>query len=772
MLSDQYPRMITKYIIFLCTLISILALQELTDDTFTSFFTKSTKFCIMFYSPSCGTCRASLPIFRNAAMKIEAENTTSLQIAQIDVSEFTASGDRFDVWHYPTFIIDGVDLPYHQIYKGSPTSAEELAKWIRQLGSPDYLPPVSALWVLDEDSIDDCVEERICLIQFTDSRCVQCLGRAYQIHELANHIYNELHGEGVKVAQVDLAKYPNLGKKYSVELRGAAVRKVFRNGKMYEYNGPDDWEGAVNFIKARLGSPLKEISTMAEYASEFLSGKVYCSAALLLPSNDNITATRDNFLTWAESTRDFCSHFLVTNNVVLESMAVESPKFVIKHSAKTLISSEPPYVEIDVVAEALPIWFAEHFKKHQFSLVNEIDGRRITTELQNLDQYVGIYTENPSWDNVDFKEEIAKIAGKFQYSDIPFFIGDVADVSVTFEEADTINADVPFLFLIRDKNDRIYTPNYKTLEKFGNKSKNQYLTYVTTYISQYLEGKVAPRITSDKDHGVEDGVLDIVGTSVDRVFNRTDKDILLLMTSSNRCRSCPRFEDVLLKFGEKYENSETLTVGLINVETNRLPRKLVMGSSPPHLVLLPAERSGPFDGLVYFYDEVTENKLLKFVTDHGKHDVIEKKYQKQIPRNGQRGNSGLSDKEDVTLEEDPGSFQSMRISVTEEKKDETVNHDNLMVENPEFDKLKEKTEKMLKERFGSSNYMHGSNINPSEHKYDEIFDMEVEWDPEETESMFGRSDSSLGVEQSSIEDRKSADDFGESSGGSVLHDEL
>ena len=732
------------FVVILCLLPYSLALQELTDDTFASFITKPGKFCIMFYSPSCGTCQAALPIFKRVAQLIEADSTVDIKLSQIDVSEHIASGDRYDVWNYPTMVIDGGDFPYQQVYKGSPTSPEELVKWIEEFGSPSYVPPLSALCILDEASFSDCVEERICWVKFTDSRCMsqQCLGKGSQIHELANHANKQLQGEGVRVAQVDLAKYPKIGEKYGIELRGASVNKLFINEKMYHYHGSEDWAIAVKYIEARLESPLKDLATMSQYASEFLSGTKTCAVALLLPNQDDNTETQNHYLSWAESTRDFCSHYLVTNTAMLQGMEIVFPRFVIKHSAKTLISTEPPHVEVNVVTEAGENWFAEQFKKSQFSLVNVIDSGRISTQLRDLDHYVGIYVENSTWgaEMQNLKEAIAGIAKKFQDKGIPFFIGNVADVSVDFEEVDTINANVPFLFMIRDKNYRKYTPNFKTLQEFKNEPEELYFTYLENYINQYLEGKVAPTIKSDKDHGVMDGVLDVVGLSIDRVLGRTDKDILLLMTSSNQCRSCVRYENALLKFGEKFENPKTLTVGMINVETNQLPRKLMMKSSPPHVVLLPAGRSGPFENLAYFFNEISEENIRTFVTHHGKHNVLDKKDQNITDEKEHKGKQGTSVQEDATAEEDPDAYQSIHATVTEEMP--YAKESDHAKEDTELTKHKEKIEKMMNERFGGMNTdsQHHNNFNPREHKYDEKY--ELEFDPDEEHEAIDEDSSS------------------------------
>ena len=792
--------MIIRRCVAILCLLSVLpytlALQELTDDTFASFISQSGKFCIMFYSPSCGTCQAALPVFKSVSQLIEEDKTVNITLAQIDVSEYTASGDRYDVWLYPTMVIDGGDFPYQQVYKGSPTSREELTKWIKEFGSPSHVPPTSALWVLNDASFTDCTEERICMVQFTDSRCIHCLARGNHIHELANHVNKHLHGEGVRVAQVDLAKHPDIGKKYNIELRGAASNRVFINGEMYDYNGPDDWESAATFIKARIESPLRDITTMSEYASDFLSGKKSCAVALLMPNSENFTGIQNHYLSWAESTRDFCSHYLITDRVMLEEMEIDHPKFVIKHSAKTLTPSEPPHFEIEVPTGAGETWFAEQFKKKQFSLVNEISRERIASQLRDLDHFVGIFVENPSWGEEmnTLKKAIAGIAIKFQDQGLPFFIGNVADFSVDFEEVDTINANVPFLLMIRDKNDRQYTPYFKTLQKFKNKPEKLYYAFVASYVSQYLKGEIAPRIKSDLDHGVYDGVLDIVGVSVDRVLRRTDKDILMLMTSSNRCRSCPRYEDALMTFGEKYENPETLTVGMINVETNQLPRKLVMKSSPPHMVLLPAERNGPFESLVYFYDEISEDNLKKFVTEHGKHNLMEKKNQNRSEKKDHQEKQKPSAQEDATTEEDPeGTFQSIHASVIEESPSDKVREDKKpedaeldkkladvqwekksedIKEDPEYIKLKQKMEEMFNERLGGMNMnsMYANNINPMDHKYDEKYEMEYELDPEDLE--YHSAGDSSSTAHSNSGDRSPNDHSSTGDSSSTYHDEL
>ena len=88
-------------------------------------------------------------------------------------------------------------------------------------------------------------------------------------------------------------------------------------------------------------------------------------------------------------------------------------------------------------------------------------------------------------------------------------------------------------------------------------------------------------------------------------------------------RSCARYEHLFTEFGEKYQNPSTLTVGMVNSATNELPRPLVMKSDPPHVLLVPGNRTSPYQHVHYFFDDIGVGSLEAFVKQYGTHDLVQ-----------------------------------------------------------------------------------------------------------------------------------------------------
>jgi len=192
---------------------------------------------------------------------------------------------------------------------------------------------------------------------------------------------------------------------------------------------------------------------------------------------------------------------------------------------------------------------------------------------------------------------------------------------------DTINAAVPYLFAINDGEGRRYTPNLEQLTKM-NKDKVPIDDYVSSYVAQFLAGQLKPFMKSDEDPGDLEGLIDVTALSIDRVLAKSfsqHTDLLLLLTSSESCRSCKRFEDIFMEFGEQYENKATLLMGMMNLETNELPRSLECKAGPPNIILLPGDRKEGNAPIRYFMGDISVESLRVFMESNAHHRLQKKK---------------------------------------------------------------------------------------------------------------------------------------------------
>ena len=66
----------------------------------------------------------------------------------------------------------------------------------------------------------------------------------------------ELEGWGVSVAKVDGTREKELADQYSVA--GWPAIKMFRRGRVYEYNGPREKKNIIDFMKEQVKTPSEE----------------------------------------------------------------------------------------------------------------------------------------------------------------------------------------------------------------------------------------------------------------------------------------------------------------------------------------------------------------------------------------------------------------------------------------------------------------------------------------------------------------------------------
>lgn len=585
---------------------------------------------MMFHSPTCPACVAALPVYTKVAERV-AVDQPSFRMARIDVSEHPAAGDRYDIWHYPSFIIDGKEFHYAEMFDGVNQEAD-LYEWVMKYSSPSYKAPASNLLILNTRAeFAECAKSPVCLVQFTDSRCMECTARRNQLHLAANNIPDKARAHGLKTAMLDLQLLPEIGKEYGISMTGYVLHKVFRFGKMFHYYAMDDWNSMVEYLSARLFSPSEEITKWSEFKDKVYHSEKRSVIALLLPATMSFEKSRHYipYLVFAEKYRDICFIFHVTESKIINRLELTSPTVLIKRQFETYTSLEEPYETIPVPDNAGAQWFEEMFNKHQFGLVNYIDGWVNIKQVQHLPHFVGVYVSDNNWGfkvMKDLKKRIAPIAKRFK-GQTHFFLGDVQEVSQTFEMTDTINAAVPYLFAVNDREGRRFTPNLAQLQQM-NKDKVPIDTYLTSFVEQFLAGQLRPFMKSDEDPGDLEGLIDVTALSIDRVLAKSfseHTDLLLLLTSSESCRSCKRYEDIFMEFGEQYESKATLLMGMMNLETNEIPRSLECKAGPPNIILLPGDRKESNAPIRYFMGDIAVESLRSFMEANATHRLQKKK---------------------------------------------------------------------------------------------------------------------------------------------------
>ena len=140
-------------------------------------------------------------------------------------------------------------------YSGPRTSAE-IVSYMRKQADPDWKPPPSVVLQLTMDNFTKTAKTKdLMLAWFYAPWCKHCK----QLEPEMEGAAGELEGWGVTVAKVDGTREKELADQYNVA--GWPTIKMFRKGRVYEYNGPREKQNIIDFMKEQMKLPSEEKST-------------------------------------------------------------------------------------------------------------------------------------------------------------------------------------------------------------------------------------------------------------------------------------------------------------------------------------------------------------------------------------------------------------------------------------------------------------------------------------------------------------------------------
>ena len=175
----------------------------------------------------------------------------NVSLTQVDATKEAELAKEYFVQGFPTLILFRKGVKVEE-YSGGRVSSE-LVSYMRKQADPDWKPPPSVVVSLSMDNFTKTVKSKeMVLVWWFAPWCKHCK----QLEPEMEGAAQELEGWGVTVAKVDGTREKELADQYSVG--GWPTIKMFRKGRVYEYNGPREKANIIEFMKEQVKHPSDE----------------------------------------------------------------------------------------------------------------------------------------------------------------------------------------------------------------------------------------------------------------------------------------------------------------------------------------------------------------------------------------------------------------------------------------------------------------------------------------------------------------------------------
>ncbi|XP_061777926.1 protein disulfide-isomerase A4 [Nerophis ophidion] len=521
----------------------------LTDANFESFMEGKDTVLVEFYAPWCGHCKQFAPEYEKIAQTL-MENDPPIPVAKVDATVAKDVASRFDVSGYPTIKILKKGEPVD--YDGDRTEQAIVAR-VKEVAQPDWQPPPEATLVLTKDNFDETVNNAdIILVEFYAPWCGHCKRLAPEYEKAAQELSQR--SPPIPLAKVDATVENDIASRF--EVSGYPTLKIFRRGKMFDYNGPREKFGIVDFMNEQAGPPSKQVQAVKQVQELLKDG----DDAVIVGVFSSEDAAYETYIEACNSLREDFT-FRHTFSAEVAKLLKASPGHVIISQPEKFRSKYEPASSTLAVKDSTSVSdVQEFFKKHAIPLVGH---RKPSNDAKR-------YTKRPLvvvYYGVDFSFDYRKAT--------QFWRSKVLEVAHDFPE---------YTFAIADEED--YAEELKSLglsesgeevnvgilaeggKKFAMDPEELDADVLRDFVTAFKKGKLKPVIKSQPVPKNNKGpVKVVVGKTFEDIVLDTEKDVLIEFYAP-WCGHCKKLEPDYLALGKKYKSEKNLVIAKMDSTAN------------------------------------------------------------------------------------------------------------------------------------------------------------------------------------------------------------
>jgi protein disulfide-isomerase A4 len=524
-------------------------------------------------------------------------------LAKVDATAEQPLAAQYGIEGYPTLKVFRKGEVYD--YEG-PRDADGIVMYMQEQASPGWVPEVDNVLVLGMDNFTENVNTaNLILVEFYAPWCGHCKQLAPEYKKAAS----DLLPDGILLAKVDATVEEDLAVRY--EVTGYPTLLFFRKGVKFDYKGPRDRYGIVQYMREQMKPATIELQTASEI-QKFITSEYGSVVAFFHEEEDSdlfaayseaanlarVGPVKFGFTRSAEAAKSFA---MKPNRIVV----VLAPKYKsdFERSMKVYDGPSNPSGE-DLLKwakqNARPI-LGERNSKNGPLLYDEYPVLVIYSHIKDYEgglQYL--------------MEKFLPVASEFHSRHgIVFGISDEDDFSRELELVGLgeWSEDIA-VCLWQHKSVR-----YPMKEEVDPESLKEFL-------EDYVAGKLKPFYRSQKIPKKQKGPITVVvgDTLRDIAFDPTKN--VLLEVYAPWCKHCQAFEPIFDKLGKKYKGVKDVVVAKIDGHSNDLPPEFDHEGFP-YLFLIPAKEhvvpikyTGKRD-----YDAIVEFVEEKLIRSSGKEEL-------------------------------------------------------------------------------------------------------------------------------------------------------
>uniref|UniRef100_A0A8C9TFR8 Protein disulfide-isomerase A4 n=1 Tax=Scleropages formosus TaxID=113540 RepID=A0A8C9TFR8_SCLFO len=543
----------------------------LTDRNFDTFIQDKDTVLVEFYAPWCGHCKQFAPEYEKIAQTLK-ESDPPIPVAKVDATKETVLSSRFEVSGYPTIKILKKGEPVD--YDGDRTEKAVVVK-VKEVAQPDWKPPPEATMVLTKDNFDDAVNNAdIILVEFYAPWCGHCKHLAPEYEKAAKELNKRT--PPIPLAKVDATAETEVASRFNVT--GYPTLKIFRKGKAFEYNGPREKFGIVDYMSDQAGPPSKPVQTLKQVQEFIKDGDDVVIVGVFSSDQD---ATYEIYLDACNSLRDDYKFLHTFSTEVAKFLQSSSGQAVVMQPEKFHSKYEKSnYFTIKDSTSALEI--QEFFSNHALPLVGH---RKQSNDAKR-------YTKRPLvvvYYGVDFSFDY-RVATQFWRSK-------VLEVAKDFPE---------YTFAIADEED--YAEELKSLglsesgeevnvgilaeggKKFAMEPEEFDSEVLREFVSAFKKGKLQAVIKSQPIPKSNKGPVKVVVGKTFEDLVMDNKNDVLIEFYAPWCGHCKKLEPEYLALAKKFKHEKNLVIAKMDATANDVPHDSYKVEGFPTIYFAPSNK--------------------------------------------------------------------------------------------------------------------------------------------------------------------------------------